>query len=67
MIIPPDYELCERTDLSMEEVVSERSELLNLNRKLLQLWHLEAIDHRLDYLNNRIIEEYLNRRDSLGQ
>ena len=54
-----DYELCERTDLGIDAIVKERSELLNLNKRIMQVWHIEALERRLAVLNDRIVEEFL--------
>ena len=55
-----EYEISESTNISIDEVVKERAELIEMKTK--ELWThyvLEAIERRLAYLNGRIVDYFL--------
>ena len=57
---PKTFKLCERTDLTMKQVVKERHELIGLQKnKGWTYYVVELIERRLRYLEGRIVEEYL--------
>lgn len=54
------YELCQREDISIGEVVKERAGLVEIRKNKNWAPHvLEKFELRMRYLDGRIVEEYL--------
>lgn len=59
---PKTFELCEREDISIEQVVKQRAEILkHMENKGWAPHIVEKLNLRLRWLNDRIVEEYLKQ------
>jgi len=56
---PEKFVICERTDLSIKEVVKELKKLESIASNQFQPYVVEVIARRICYLKDRIVEEYL--------
>ena len=60
---PKTYEISTRTTMTIDEVVSERSELLDVKGRGDWVGHIiEQFDIRLRFLDNFIVEYFLSHR-----
>jgi len=56
------YDLCQREDLGISQVVKERKELLEMMKNPNWAPHVvEQFNLRMKYLDSRIVEEYLKK------
>lgn len=54
------FDLCEREDISIKQVVKQRAEILKIMENKNWVPHVvEKLNLRLKYLDGRIVEEYL--------
>lgn len=61
---PEKFVICERTDLSIKEVVKELEKLGSISSTAFQPYVVEVISRRIRYLKDRIVEEYLKCKSS---
>jgi len=57
---PKEFELSDKTDLSIDEVVKERSDLMEIAKAPWTNFVLEKINNRIRFLNDRIVQEFLD-------
>ena len=61
---PEKFVICERTDLSIKEVVKELKKLESISTRAFQTYVVETIERRIRFLKDRIVEEYLKCKSS---
>ena len=61
---PEKFVICERTDLSIKEVVKELKKLESISTRAFQTYVVETIERRIRFLKDRIVEEYLKCKNS---